>query len=99
MSEELIVIAYLTIRQGKRPQFDEFERQALLIVRKHGGELLHALKPIAALPPADLPDEVHILRFPSQKALDDYRADPELRLLAGLRAEAISATHLLITGP
>lgn len=74
---ELIVIAYLTVRDGKRLEFEEFERQALGLVRQHRGELLHALEPIATSPAPDPPHEVHILRFPSQKALDDYRGDPE----------------------
>lgn len=78
MPEALIVIAYLTVRAGKRLEFEEFERQALSLVRQHGGELLHALEPIATSPSTDPPDEVHILRFPSQRALHDYRADTKL---------------------
>ena len=99
MPEALIVIAYLTVRAGKRLEFEEFERQALSLVRQHGGELLHALEPIATSPSTHLPDEVHILRFPSQRALDDYRADPALLGLAELRKEAIADTKLLIATP
>jgi len=92
----LIVIANLKIRAGKRTQFEDFERQALEIIRRHGGELLHTVHPIATLPPTDLPDEVHILRFPHQSALDAYRTDPDLLSLAGLRSEAIASTGILI---
>ena len=99
MPEALIVIAYLTVRAGKRLEFEEFERQALSLVRQHGGELLHALEPIATSPSTDPPDEVHILRFPSQRALHDYRADPALLSLAALRTEAIADTKLLIATP
>lgn len=99
MELSLIVIAYLKVRPGKRVQFEEFERQAFRLIEKHGGELLHALHPIASLPAGELPDEVHILRFPSQDALDEYRADPALLALADLRAEAIAGTNLLIGTP
>ena len=92
----VIVIASLKIKDGQRPRFDEFERQALAIMQQHGGELLRALKPVALLPPGELPDEVHVLCFPSQEALDLYREDPNLKALAPLRAEAIAATHLLV---
>ena len=84
MPEALIVIAYLTVRAGKHLEFEEFERQALSLVRQHGGELLHALEPIATSPSTDPPDEVHILRFPSQRALHDYRADTKLLIATPL---------------
>ncbi|MBY0503221.1 MAG: DUF1330 domain-containing protein [Bryobacteraceae bacterium] len=93
---KLIVIAQLHVRAGKRRQFDEFERQALAIVARHGGELLHALQPILVVPADGLPDEVHILSFPSEAAFAAYRADPELLALASLRAEAIAATQILM---
>ena len=96
---ELIVIAHLKVRAGKRDLFDDFERRALVLIQKHGGELLHTIHPVAALPPAELPDEVHVLRFPSQQALDAYRSDPELVALAPMRAEAIASTNLLIGTP
>ena len=93
---ELIVIAFLKVKPGKRELFDDFERQALALIQKHGGALLQAIQPTATLPPTDLPDEVHVLKFPSQQALDSYRADPELLKLAPLRAEAIGSTQILI---
>ncbi len=77
MADALIVIAHLTIRA-----FEEFERQAVRLIEKHGGALPYALKPVAALPPTGTPDEVHILRFPSQKAFDDYRAAVIAKALA-----------------
>ncbi len=91
-----MVIASLTVRAGKHAAFEEFERHALAIMKRHGGELLHVVEPVGMLPPGNLPDAVHILRFASQQSLEDYRTDPALVALAPLRAEAISATHLLI---
>ncbi len=96
---ELIVIAHLKVRAGKRQQFEAFERQALALIERHGGKLLQAMRPVGAVPPAELPDEVHVLRFPGEEALAAYRADPGLAALAGLRAEAIESTQLLIGSP
>ena len=38
------------------------------------------------------PDEVHVVTFPDRAALDRYRADPDMKALAGLRADAIHET-------
>jgi uncharacterized protein (DUF1330 family) len=92
---ELIVIASLKVKPGRRDLFDDFERQALTIAAQHGGDLLHAIRPTGNLPAGELPDEVHILRFPDERAFEAYRADPALIALAPLRAEAILSTSVL----
>lgn len=67
------------------------------IARRHGRCVEHAIRPArGASPDAELPFEVHVLRFPDRAAFDAYRADADLLALAPERAAVIARTSLLI---
>jgi uncharacterized protein (DUF1330 family) len=93
----LRIIASLWIVEGQVEAFEAFERRTARILRRHGGRIEHAIRPVrGASPDADLPFEVHVLRFPDRAAFDAYRSDPELLALAPERAAAIARTSVLI---
>ena len=62
-------------------------------MQRHGGVIERRIALASGGDPAQ-PDEVHLVTFPSAQALDDYRQDPELQALSGLRAQAIRHTVL-----
>ena len=93
--QSITVTVYLWVHPGKRAEFDAFEEQAFAIMREHGAKIIE----IRTGDPAqqDRPDEIHVLRFPSQHAFDCYRADARLTELATLRDQSIAKTEIKIT--
>lgn len=76
----------------------EFEREAIPMLREHGAELLSAFRPEPATGGgAAAPDEVHVLRFPSQAAFAAYRADRRLARLSGVRQRVIARSEVLVS--
>ena len=93
----LRIVASLWIVEGQAAAFESFERKAVRIMRRHGGRIEHAIRPLRdASPGADPPFEVHVLRFPDRAAFDAYRSDPDLLSLAPERSAAIARTSVLI---
>lgn len=75
----------------------EFEAKAIRIMKEHGGELLSAFEPDPGESTEDSVNEVHCLRFPSLAAFHNYRNDPDLKSLSGLRGRAISDVKILVS--
>lgn len=73
----------------------EFERQAVKVMKSHGGELLRAFE--SHRNDDGSGEEIHLLEFPSQQAFDAYRADPVLVEYAELRNKAISQTQVVVS--
>lgn len=71
--------------------FRAFERKAIAIVSSHGGELVTAFVPEKGQVP-NPPDEIHLIAFPSKKAFDAYRTDPQTMALADERNSVIEKT-------
>jgi hypothetical protein len=59
-------------------------------MRRHGGRIEQRIR-IASDGASD-PDEVHVVTFPDQAALERYQQDPDILALAHLRARAIRRT-------
>ncbi|PCJ23492.1 MAG: DUF1330 domain-containing protein [SAR86 cluster bacterium] len=87
---------YLTqliyIIEGQEGALDEFESIAIPIIRKHNGELVLRIRPgkdslIEGI--AELPYEVHIVSFPSQKDFDNFAIDEERKASIHLKEKAI----------
>ncbi len=91
MRASVAIVVVLHINAGREAEFERFETAVAKIMRRHGGMLERR---IAVEPGGDAsqPHEVHIVTFPERAALDRYRADPEFKELAALRAEAIRET-------
>lgn len=97
------LIVHLFVAAGKEAAFEAYERQALAIVRRHGGVLVTAVRPrplaAGARPLTDgerTPFEIHVLTFPSLAHFQAFQADEELIALRPLRGEAIEATQIYL---
>lgn len=71
--------------------FEAFERAVAEIMVHHGGRIERVVR---RLDPGDGPFEVHVVTFPSDAALAEYRADPRLKELAPLREGVIARTEI-----
>jgi uncharacterized protein (DUF1330 family) len=91
MSMRISLVVVLHINAGREAEFERFETAVPKIMQRHGGALERRIAMDPGGDPAQ-PHEVHIVTFPDRAALDRYRADPELKALAPLRAEAIRET-------
>jgi hypothetical protein len=92
----LTLVVSLHAHVGQEAGLHEFERQAIAILRQHGGRLEKVVRVDAGLGGGPVPSEVHVVWFPSEAAFAAYRADPRLVDLAPLRAQAIASTTILI---
>lgn len=90
MSVTLCVL--LWAQPGQSDALVAYEDTVLQLLPAHGASVLQRVRSIDA---PDGPDEVHVLRFPSEEALESYLADPRRAALAAQRDAAISRTQLL----
>jgi len=71
--------------------FEAFERAAAEVMAQHGGRIEHVARRTAD---GDGPFEVHVVTFPSERALADYRDDARFKALAPLRERVIARTEI-----
>ena len=69
----------------------DYESRVVPIMKMHGGRVLSAFKPKGHEHP-EIPDEIHLIEFPSEAAFQSYRSDSEVARLAERRGLAISKT-------
>lgn len=87
----ITLVALLTVRDAAA--FNSFEMQAEAIMKTHGGRIDVVFRPNVADSRAEPQvDEIHVVKFPNQKAFENYRSDKKLLELAPLREQAISQT-------
>ena len=91
MPHPVVLIVELWIAPGRSVEFEQFETAAASIMGRHGGRMERRVAVRDRLG-TSLPDEVHLVTFPSRTAYEAYRADPALASLAALRARAILRT-------
>jgi uncharacterized protein (DUF1330 family) len=90
------IVALLTVRDADA--FDQFERQAALIMKAYGGRIDSAFRPrVTNSETAQSVDEIHVLKFPDHEAFDRYVGDDKLLALAPLREEAISQSTVYVS--
>ena len=82
----------LTAAPGKELQLVEYEDQVLGLLGGHGARLVSRVR---SIDPHDAPQEVHVIEFPSEAALQQYMDDPARLALTELRDRAIAATEVV----
>ena len=92
----MTLVVALHAHPGQETRLHEFERQAMVVLREHGGRLEKVIRIEKSLGAEPAPHEVHVLWFPSEAHFASYRNDPRLTDLAPLRAQAIKATSVLV---
>ena len=86
----LTIVALLRLHPGKSDEFDDFETRAARIMARHGGRIERRVR-LRRVDSAT-PDEVHVVTFPDERAFEAYRADPDTRAAAALRATLVRET-------
>ena len=87
------LIVQLHIDSEHRDEYERFEAEASRIMARHGGLIERRMATTSgATDHDDVPDEVHLVSFPSPESFEAYRLDPELTPLAELRSRAIRRT-------
>jgi uncharacterized protein (DUF1330 family) len=90
-----MVLLYL--KDGQQAQFYDYERRVKPIIESYGGRFEKVIKPTQIIGDFPMPDEIHLLSFPSEDSFQNYRESPELPKIAHLRAESVEET-IIISG-
>ena len=88
------IIALLYASSAGREGLQEFERQAIPILREHGGVLVSAS---SSSEHSDGPDEIHVIQFPALEYFHNYKNDERLLALSALRSQVIRKIDLYVT--
>jgi uncharacterized protein (DUF1330 family) len=88
----LTLCVLLTAKPGNEARLVEYEDQVLALLGRHGARLLQRVR---AIDPQDAPQEVHLIEFPSEAALQEYMDDPARLALTDLREQGIAGTEVL----
>ena len=87
-----MITLYVHLKIRDFNAFEQFEREAVKIMYKYRGRIVHAFEIIRNADNSG--EEIHILEFPNSEAFSAYRADHSLAALSTLRNRAISATEI-----
>ncbi len=91
----VVITQLIYLHPGKERVFDEFEAVAIPLIAKHGGELLLRLRPTpqgVVARSIELPYEIHVVRFPSDEALDSFTVDPERQAFLHLKDDSVRSS-------
>ena len=91
MTDRLVLVVSLWLKDGDIDGFEAFEHAAADILATHGGRIDAAIR---ATPDASGPFEVHVVNFPTVTAYEAYRADPRVAEIGALRETVISRTEV-----
>ncbi len=95
----IVLIVNLFAADSGLDSLQKFESKVLPVLESYGGRLISAFTPNRnQSQPQPVPDEIHILEFPSPETFEAYRQDPVHAKLANERAAAIRHTEILHTG-
>lgn len=95
-AKRLVLVAVLYVQPGQEAAFHRYESVAALVMQRYGGQIERVIRTGESAAGDAQPFEVHVITFPGQRELDDYRADPELARLLPLRQSCITRTEILI---
>ncbi|MER7556125.1 hypothetical protein ABTZ46_04235 [Nocardioides sp. NPDC126508] len=86
----ILLCCLLWAHEGEAEALHAYEDRVLQLIREHGGEVVQ--RALADSP--GQPDEVQLLRFEGQAALDAYLNDERRTSLAAERDAAVARTEL-----
>lgn len=90
-SSALTLCCFLWARPGLTAEMARYEDAVIALLIDHDAEILQRVANDGA---AGQPDEVQLYRFPDQRALDSFLADPRRQDLTGERNRVIERTEL-----
>jgi hypothetical protein len=87
VADRTVYLVSIGVHPGQEATLREYERHAVRVMRRHGGDFERVLRP--AGPAGGGPDEVHLLAFATPDGFARFRADPELERYRPLRDAAV----------
>jgi uncharacterized protein (DUF1330 family) len=94
----LYATVHLYGRNGASRELRDYERKALAIFRKHGGEVVIAYTPERGEDGRDMPDEIQVLRISDRDRFEAFMRDPDRTAMAEERERAIRRTDVFLSG-
>jgi len=95
----LTLIVHLYSRKPGLSALRVYEQKVLPILSDHQGRIVTAFSPSPDMSTGDeLPDEIHIVTFPSQHQFETYKSDPRHAALAQERQQVIARTEIIASG-
>lgn len=92
---------YITVKiygmNGIRGEFNDYEKKALALFKKHGGELIVAYAPEKESHELEYPDEIQILRIDDRTKFEEFLKDPERLKIADERISVIRKTEVYLS--
>lgn len=92
MNKKLVLLVSVWLQDNNIAGFEAFERNAALLMAKHGGKIEHVIRLDGTV--EDGPFEVHVVTFSCAQAFADYRNDPATLALAKERTAVIQKTTI-----
>jgi antibiotic biosynthesis monooxygenase (ABM) superfamily enzyme len=93
----IYILVRLWIRKGREVEFEAYEHKVSQIMARYGGVIERVIRPHRIRPAeSELPFEVHVLRFPTQKRYEAYEADADRTALSAERAAAIMNSEVVV---
>ncbi|MCV9385531.1 DUF1330 domain-containing protein [Reichenbachiella ulvae] len=93
---------YLTmmifVKEGKEQIFDEFEAQAIPILKDYQGELIYRIrtkKEDYLVNSEETPYEIHFISFPSEEDFHRFAKDERRKEFIHLKEESIKYSYLV----
>lgn len=96
----ILITQFVYIKKGQEDIFHQFENVAIPIISKYNGRLLLRLRPetnSVIENSIEVPYEVHIVEFDSEKDFEDFKHDEERKNLLPLKDRSVESI-LLIKG-
>lgn len=90
MADRLTLCILLWAHDGKFEDLVSYEDTVLSLITEHGGHVLQRLRRLND----EGPDEVQVIEFPSEEALNGYMNDDRRLELAATRENAVARTEI-----
>ncbi len=89
MGAGVVITQLIYLHPGKQEVFEAFEAVARGVLGRYGGELLLRCRGERIAGTLREPDEIHVVRFPDEGALQGFLRDPERAAVMGWKEEAV----------
>ena len=90
----MVLVVLLTVRPDQIDKFRAYERQAALVMARHGGGIERVVE-IPSDNEGDPYREVHIVSFPDEAAYQAYTIDPDMANWRALRDASVIRTEIM----
>jgi hypothetical protein len=94
----IYITQLIYLKPGEEDAFNRFESIAIPIISKYKGKLLLRIRPVREsmlIATIDVPYEIHLVEFLTDKDLNDYMADEERKKYLHLKEQSVEKVSLI----